>query len=102
MHLLLIDVFPPGVRDPQGIHGVIWENLSDQAFEMPMAGAGTLASYEAGGNIRAFVEHFSVGQRLPAMPLFLWRGGHIPMPLEATYNSAFAAVPRRWRAVLES
>jgi hypothetical protein len=35
------------------------------------------------------------------MPLFLEPGGHVLVPLEATYQAAFAAMPRRWRAVLE-
>jgi hypothetical protein len=34
------------------------------------------------------------------MPLFLEPGGHVRMPLEATYQAAFSAVPRRWRKVL--
>ena len=27
IHLLVVDVFPPSVRDPQGIHGAIWEEV---------------------------------------------------------------------------
>lgn len=29
VNLLVIDPFPPGSHDPQGIHGAIWEQLSD-------------------------------------------------------------------------
>src|SRR5262249_33665914 len=28
-HLLIIDLQPPGPRDPQGIHGAIWGHISD-------------------------------------------------------------------------
>ena len=35
------------------------------------------------------------------MPLFLQPGAYVEVPLEATYREAFAAVPRRWRDVLE-
>ena len=62
----------------------------------------TLAAYEASGGIRAFVEPTAVGQAMPDMPLFLARGRHVPVPLEATYQDAFESVPRRWRAVLET
>ncbi len=36
------------------------------------------------------------------MPLFLEPEKAVDVPLEATYNAAFAEVPRRWRRVLES
>ena len=36
------------------------------------------------------------------MPLFLEPGLAVTVPLEATYNAAFAEVPRRWRQVLET
>jgi hypothetical protein len=35
------------------------------------------------------------------MPVFLRPGGHVPLPLEATYTSAYDAVPARWRRVIE-
>ena len=28
IHLLILDLHPPGRRDPQGIHGLIWEEIS--------------------------------------------------------------------------
>jgi hypothetical protein len=36
------------------------------------------------------------------MPLFLTPNWYVNVPLEATYQSAFAAMPGRWRKVLES
>jgi len=38
---------------------------------------------------------------MPEMPLFLRPGAHIAMPLQPTYDRAFAAIPKRWRKVLE-
>jgi hypothetical protein len=35
------------------------------------------------------------------MPLFLKYNGQVPVPLERTYMSAFAALPRRWQRVLQ-
>jgi len=36
------------------------------------------------------------------MPLFLEAGQTIDVPLEETYNAAYADVPRRWQRVLEA
>jgi hypothetical protein len=52
-------------------------------------------------SVRAYVEPVAVGEALPEMPLFLEPGAHVLVPLEESYQSAFAAVPRRWRRVLE-
>jgi hypothetical protein len=35
IHLLVVDLFPPSKRDPQGIHKAIWDEIEDQAFELP-------------------------------------------------------------------
>jgi hypothetical protein len=51
--------------------------------------------------VRASVVHAAVGDALTDMPLFLEPGKAVTVPLEATYNAAFAEVPRRWRRVLE-
>jgi hypothetical protein len=60
----------------------------------------TLAAYESGPTVKAFIEPLAVGDLLPDMPLFLEPGAHILMPLEATYCAAFASVPLRWQKVL--
>ena len=102
IHLLVVDLFPPTRRDPQGIHAAIWEDVQDQAYTPPPGKPLTLAAYECGLSTRAYVESVSVGDVLPDMPLFLQPGGQVPVPLERTYQTAWAAVPRRWRDVLET
>ena len=42
-----------------------------------------------------------MGDVLPEMPLFLEPDGCVPLPLEATYQTAFELFPARWRMVLE-
>jgi hypothetical protein len=101
VHLLLLDLQPPGSRDPQGIHGAVWEDLTDQPYTAPADKPLTLAAYESGLTVRAYVEPVAVGDSLTDMPLYLEPGGYILVPLEATYRAAFAAVPRRWQRVLE-
>jgi hypothetical protein len=101
IHLLILDLLPPGPYDPGGIHDAIWEAETD---ESPVAHPDkplTLASYDALPGLRAFVTRVAVGDELPAVQLFLQPGRGVDVPLEATYRDAFAGVPRRWRAVLE-
>jgi hypothetical protein len=102
IHLLIIDLFPPGPRDPQGIHGTIWSEYVGDVFALPTGRPLTLVAYSAGDLKQAFIEPTAVGQALPEMPLFLEPSRYVPVPLEATYQAAFSEVPRRWQAVLAS
>jgi hypothetical protein len=100
IHLLILDLFPPGPRDPQGIHAAIWAEINDDHFQLPSDKPLTLVSYSAGYVKRAFIEPVAVGDELPPMPLFLEAEVYVPVPLEATYRAAFDAVPKRWREEL--
>lgn len=100
VHLLFLDLFPPSARDPNGIHPLIWAEIGEQPFELPVEKPLTLAAYSAGLAIEAFVEPVAVGDALPDMPLFLTPDAHIPVPLEATYAEAWAKIPSPWREVL--
>lgn len=102
IHLLVVDLFPASPRDPQGIHGAIWSEIQDDGFRLPADQRLTLAAYSAGERKRAFVEPVAVGGTLPPMPLFFQPERYVPVPLEETYRAAFDAVPKRWKAVLES
>jgi hypothetical protein len=100
IHLLIIDPFPPGARDPHGIHGAIWEQVQDDPFEPPAGEPLTLVAYECDLTTRAYIETIAVGEVLPDMPLFLEPHGCVMVPLEATYEAAFAVMPRRWQSVI--
>jgi hypothetical protein len=101
-HLLILDLVPPGPRDPQGIHGAIWEEIEDDSFRALSDKPLTLAAYASGELAkRAYIEPVAVGDPLPDMPLFLTADACVHVPLEKTYSAAWEAVPRRWRRVLE-
>lgn len=102
IHLVVIDLFPPGPRDPQGIHKAIWDEFVDNDFCLPDDRPLTLASYIGGRIPEAFVEPASVGEALPDMPLFLSPEIYIPLPLERSYQSAWEAVPDYWSEVLSA
>ena len=57
VHVLVIDLFPPTPRNPQGIHQAIWSEKYDGDFEFHADKPLTLASYRAttaGSVARAF------------------------------------------------
>jgi hypothetical protein len=101
-HLLIIDLFPPGRRDPQGMHGAIWAEFCDDTFELPKGEPLTLAAYSAGPIKQAWIEPTAVGRELIDVPLFLEPEVYVNVPLESTYQAAYGGVPRRWREVLEA
>ncbi len=101
IHLLILDLQPTTPRDSQGIHGAIWDEVAGQEYARPADKPLTLAAYESGASVRAFVEPVGVGDPLIDMPLFLDPSRYVAVPLEETYRIAFDSVPRRWRTVLE-
>jgi hypothetical protein len=102
VHLLIVDLFPPGPRDPQGIHKVIWDRLRDEPFALPPDKPLTLAAYAAGTEMIAYVEPVAVGDALPEVPVFLTADRYVPCPLEATYQTAWEQFPAPLKAPLES
>lgn len=102
VHLLIIDLIPPGPHDPRGIHGAIRDETNGRGDLPHLAKPLTLAAYESGIEPTAYVEPVAVGDTLPEMPRFLEPGRFLEIPLEDTYRSAWRAFPRRWKDVLES
>ncbi len=99
IHLLIVDLFPPGPRDPQGIHRVICDNADDGIVfdpEKPL----TCVSYVGVPGADTFLEPVAVGDTLPDMPLFLTPDEYVPLPLETTYLAAWRELPAHWRDVV--
>ena len=96
----LAERIPPSPRDPQGIHRAIWDELLDNDFTLPPGRPLTLAAYIGGPIPEVFVNTTAVGMTLPGMPLFLTPNEYVPLPLEATYQSAWEEVPAFWQKVL--
>ena len=105
----MVEIVSPGnkaarspLRDPEGLHNEIWQEVAGVEYTLPAGRPLTLAAYDSGDGVRAYVVHAGVGAALASMPLFLEPRKAVDVPLEATYNAAFADVPRRWRRVLDS
>ncbi len=101
VHLLIVDLFPPGPRDPQGIHKVIWDRLHEEPFELPPDKPLTVAAYQADTETVAYIEPVAVGDSLPDMPIFLTTDRYVPCPLEATYQTAWEQFPAPLKGPLE-
>jgi hypothetical protein len=101
IHLLIVDLIPPGPRDPQGIHKAIWDELIENDFTLPEDKPLTVVAYSADEFPEAYIDPVAVGDTLPEMPLFLTPDVYILTPLEATYRSAWEVFPSFWREVLE-
>jgi hypothetical protein len=102
IHLLIVDLFPPGRHDPQGIHKVIWDRVRDEPFALPPDKPLTVVAYRAGPETVAYVEPVAVGDSLPDLPVFLTADRYVPCPLEATYQAAWEQFPAPLKVPLES
>jgi hypothetical protein len=107
INLLVIDLLPPTPRDPQGMHKAVWDEIEEEPYEPPPGKPLTLAAYVAGDLLTgvettAYVEPVGVGDVLPDMPAYLDRTVHVPVPLEATYQAAWATCPADMRELVET
>src|SRR4029077_15564646 len=101
VHMVIVDLFPPGPRDLQGIHKEIWDQFIDNDFALPAPNARTLAAYRGGAYPEAFLEFPILQSPLASMPLFLTEEIYVVLPLERTYAAAFGGMPAYWQNILE-
>src|SRR5262249_52625380 len=57
IHLLIVDLLPPGPRDPRGMHAAIWDEIAGQEYEPPPGKNLTLAAYETALTVKAYVQN---------------------------------------------
>jgi hypothetical protein len=100
IHVLIIDLFAPSARDPQGIHKAVWDEIQDEPFELPADKPLTLVSYSADYPKTAFIEPVAVGDTLPDVPVFLDRDTYILAPLETTYMAKWETCPEPFRELI--
>jgi hypothetical protein len=93
VNVMVVDPFPPGARDPRGLHPLIWDEFVELPFELPEGKPLTIASYQTGEDATAYVEPFGVGEIVPTMPLFLEGNYYVNLPLEATYAATWKTMP---------
>jgi hypothetical protein len=94
IHLLIVDLFPPSKRDPQGLHKLIWDRIKDEPYELPADKPLTLAAYSSGSVLEAFVENIGVGDELPDMPIFLTPDRVYPLPTGRHVSKVVERLPK--------
>jgi hypothetical protein len=101
VHAVVVDLFPPTSRDPQGIHKAIWDEIEEEPFALLPDKRLTLASYVAGFPHSAFVELVAVGDRLRDMPAYLDPHRYVLVPLESTYQETWESCPPTMQEAVE-
>lgn len=101
IHLLIIDILPPGKHDPQGIHASLWNYRYSESHGVSSEEPLGLSSYRVDDVPRAYFQPLAVGQPLPDMPVFLTPRHYVNVPLESSYAESYRGVPERWRRVIE-
>ena len=98
VHILVVDLFPPSPRDPNGIHRAIWDDDYLPPPDKPL----TFVSYVGEPSYTAYVEAVAVGDPLPAMPVFLDRSTYVLAPLDETYTRTWEKCPREMKELIEN
>ena len=101
IHLLVVDLFPPSDRDPQGIPKAIWDEIGGRPPDLPPDKQLTVSAYQAAPIKKAYVEPVAVGDSLPEMPIFLLDDQYVLAPLDETYRASWAAYPAEFKELLE-
>ncbi len=100
INLLIVNLFPPTKRDPVGIHRLIWGEDHEGDYALTDDKPLSCVSYVGMSCLEVYLDPIAVGDALPDMPLFLTAETYVPLPLEATYQSAWEAVPDFLQEVL--
>lgn len=101
IHLLLVDIHPPGSRDPSGIHGAVLNEIGTEEYALGRERPLTTVAYISGVDlVDALVNHFAVGESIPEMPLFLTKENYVRVPLESAYLAAWEDVPPQYQQIL--
>ena len=98
IHLLLVDLHPPGRTDPAGLHAAFWEFVTgDQPAAPGVAADAPLMqfSYRAGRPLNAFLQPAAPGDDLARMPLFLSAEAYLETPLPEGYADAVDTLPEK-------
>ena len=104
VHLLLIDIQPPGTVDPDGLPVAL--SITDPT-EVPVVTETkpysllSIHCSESGNLLRGYAEIVGRNQPLPEMPLFLSEDHYVNVPLESTYLRAWEELPEPWREIVE-
>lgn len=94
INVLVVDPFPPGPHDPEGMSEEVWDEIGgDPLPTFPAEEPLRAIAVEAGDDVTAYTEAFAVGGEIPVMPLYLAPEWFVDAPLEASYAASWAVLP---------
>ena len=100
VHVVLVDLFPPGPADPNGLHAELLRRM-ETSYEPPPDKPLCAAGYRSGPVKRAYAQPFAVGDPLPTVPLFLTPDRYVDLPLCPSYAAAKPVIGYWWEEVLD-
>jgi hypothetical protein len=99
VNLLLAHLLPQPSRC---LPKAIWERKANSPLPALMEKSLAVAAFQFEAGSSCYFEPVNIGDRIPEVPLFLEPGAHVLVPLDKTYQDAYADVPARWQRVLEA
>lgn len=96
----MADLPPARQECPGGVHSLIWRPWADADFPTYPMRASLTVGYRAGAMPEAVVRVAGPADPLPDLPVFLPGGLTVDIPLEATYQAAWADQPEPVRKMI--
>jgi len=100
VHLMVLDLFPPSRRDPNGIHRAIFDELADLPEDPPSDKPLIFVSYQSSDPIVAYIEPLAVGDPIPELPLYYAHEKYVNVPLDSSYAAAWKSSGKRLRELV--
>jgi len=102
IHVVVVDLFPPTQRDPNGLHGLIVECYDNEPYLPPADKPLTLSSYVVipRGATTAYAQPAAVGDPPSPMPPSLTVAYYLDQPLEETHAATWTACPEPIRTLV--
>lgn len=101
IHAAIIDLFATSDHVSFDVQHEIWRELMPEPLVRPANQPLCAISYRNGWTRTAYVQPSMVGDTLPELPLFISSDTYVPLPLEETYSTAWAALPEAVRRTIE-
>jgi len=101
IQVMIIDLFPPGKFDPQGISRGLQIESDSIVPAVTNDEPLSLVSLRVTDHVSGFVELCAVGQDVPTMPLFLSDERYVNVPLNDSYIQAWSSLPNPWKEIVE-
>ena len=102
IQILIVDLFPPGSFDPDGIPRGLQIESNSVVPAVTKDEPLSFLSLRVSDHISGFVELSAIGRDVPTMPLFLNADRYVNVLLNDSYEAAWHSVPQPWQKMIET